>query len=270
MAADLAGLLDDLAAETAVLDGLLAGLDAARWPAPTPSPGWSIHDQVTHLAYFDEAAALAVTGPDRFRAEAGALMALGAGFPDEIARRYRALPPAAALDWFRGARAGYLATFRGLDPRRRLPWYGPDMSAASSVTARLMETWAHGQDVADALGVTRPPSARLRHVAHLGVSTFRFTFLLNARAVPDTPVRVELTGPGDGPWAWGPVDAANRVTGPALDFCLAVTQRRHLDDLALEIAGPVAAEWMSIAQAFAGPPGPGRCPGLAVPGRGMR
>ena len=88
--------------------------------------------------------------------------------------------------------------------------------------------------------------------------------------MPDDPGPRRADRAGDGPWAWGPADAANRVTGPALDFCLAVTQRRHLDDLALEIAGPVAAEWMSIAQAFAGPPGPGRCPGLAVPGRGMR
>jgi uncharacterized protein (TIGR03084 family) len=264
--ADLAGLLADLAAETEVVDGPLAGLDPARWPTPTPSPGWSIQDQVTHLAYFDETAAWAATDPDHFRAEAATLMRLGDTFPDEIARRYRAMPPADALGWFRRARAGYLVTFRGLDPRQRLPWYGPDMSAASSVTARLMETWAHGQDIADTLGVTRPPSARLRHVAHLGVSTFRFTFLLNARAVPVAPVRVELTGPDGDQWAWGPADADNRVTGPALDFCLAVTQRRHLDDLALDITGPVAADWMSIAQAFAGAPGQGRKPGMPVPG----
>lgn len=266
MPADLAGLLADLAAETAVLDGLIANLDDPSWRAPTPSPGWSIQDQVTHLAYFDETAARAATDPDGFRAEAAELMRRGDTFPDDIARRYATLPPAEALAWFRRAREGYLTTFRGLDPRYRLPWYGPDMSAASSATARLMETWAHGQDVADALGVTRPPSARLRHVAHLGVSTFHFTFRLNARAVPVTPVRVELTGPDGDQWAWGPADAANRVTGPALDFCLAVTQRRHLDDLALEVTGPVATEWMSIAQAFAGPPGPGRQPGLPVPG----
>ena len=169
MPADLAGLLADLAAETAVLDSLVARLDEARWRAPTPAPGWSIHDQVTHLAYFDETAAQAAADPDGFRAGAAELILLGDTFPDEIARRHAALPPAGALAWFRRARAGYLATFRGLDPRQRLPWYGPDMSAASSVTARLMETWAHGQDIADTLGVWRPPSARLRHVAHLGV-----------------------------------------------------------------------------------------------------
>ena len=109
-------------------------------------------------------------------------------------------------------------------------------------------------------------AARLRHVAHLGISTLPFTFRLNARAVPVAPVRVELTGPDEQRWTWGPAGAADRVTGPALDFCLAVTQRRHLDDLALTVTGPVATEWMSIAQAFAGPPGPGRQPGMAVPG----
>jgi uncharacterized protein (TIGR03084 family) len=264
--ADLAGLLADLAAETEVLDGLLSSQPDGAWRTPTPSPGWSIQDQVTHLAYFDEAAARAAANPDQFRAEAAELMLLGDTFPDEVARRYRDLVPADALAWFRRARAGYLATFRGLDPRQRLPWFGPDMSAASSATARLMETWTHGQDVADALGITRPPSARLRHVAHLGVSTLPFTFRLNARAVPVAPVRVELTGPDEERWAWGPAGAADRVTGAALDFCLAVTQRRHLDDLALTVTGPVATEWMSIAQAFAGPPGPGRQPGMAVPG----
>ena len=270
MAADLHGLLDDLAAETQVLDDLLAGLDEAGWQRPTPSPGWSIHDQVTHLAYFDETAALSATDPDRFRAGAAALTGLGAGFPDEIAQRYRGLGPAEALAWFRRARAGYLGTFRGLDARQRLPWYGPDMSAASSVTARLMETWAHGQDVADALGAVRAPTARLRHVAHLGVSTFRFTFALNGRSAPLDPVRVELTAPDDGLWAWGPEDAADQVAGPALDFCLVVTQRRHADDTALAVTGPVAAEWMRIAQAFAGAPGPGRKPGMAVPGGEIR
>lgn len=270
MPADLTGLLADLAAETGVVDGLVAHLDGARWRTPTPSPGWSIHDQITHLAYFDEAAARAATDPDAFRTEAAELMRRGDTFPDDIARRYATLPPADALAWFRSAREGYLVTFRRLDSRCRLPWYGPDMSAASSATARLMETWAHGQDIADALGVTRPPSARLRHVAHLGVSTFQFTFRLNARAVPVAPVRVELTAPDGNQWTWGPADAANRVTGPALDFCLAVTQRRHLDDLNLTVTGPVATEWMSIAQAFAGAPGHGRQPGLPLPPGSVR
>jgi len=132
------------------------------------------------------------------------------------------------------------------------------MSAASSLTARIMETWAHTQDIADALGVTREPTSRLRHVAHIGVGARAFSYAVHGKALPQAPVRVELTGPDGDLWAWGPADAADRVTGPALDFCLLVTQRRHRDDLALVIQGPAATEWMSIAQAFAGTAGTGR------------
>jgi uncharacterized protein (TIGR03084 family) len=262
----LPGLLDDLLAETDVLTAMLGPLDDAGFDRPTPAAGWAIRDQLSHLAWFDDAAALAATDPDRFRAEAATLPAgSGGSFPDQIAARYRQLPVAELLDWLRTARAGYVRALRRLDGRKRLPWYGPDMSAASSVTARLMETWAHGQDVADALDVQRPATARLRHVAHLGVATRGFSFMLHGRPVPSDPVRVELAGPEDETWTWGPAGARDSVTGTALDFCLAVTQRRHLDDTGLRVTGPVAAEWMSIAQAFAGAPGPGRTSGQFRP-----
>jgi uncharacterized protein (TIGR03084 family) len=148
--------------------------------------------------------------------------------------------------------------FAGLDGAKRVPWYGPPMSVTSSLTARLMETWAHGQDVADALGVELEPTSRLRHVAHIGVRTMGFS---STRTASLGAVRVELTAPdSDDVWTWGDAEAANRVTGPALDFCLVVTQRRHRDDTALETTGAVADEWLSIAQAYAGEPGPGRPP----------
>lgn len=251
-------LLADLAAETEVLDAILADLPAGGYERPTPAVGWAVRDQVSHLAYFDETATLAAEDPGRFRAEAAELMALGDAFPDVVAARHRQLSAPVLLDWFRGARKRLLDVFGTVDPKTRVPWYGPDMSIASSVTARLMETWAHGQDVADALGVRREPTHRLRHVAHLGVRTLGFTFRLHGREVPTDPVRVELTAPDGGVWAWGPEDARDAVRGTALDFCLAVTQRRHLDDLSLDVVGPVATEWMSIAQAYAGAPGPGR------------
>jgi len=132
------------------------------------------------------------------------------------------------------------------------------MSAASSVTARLMETWAHGQDVVDALGLTRRPTARLRHIAHLGVRTFGWSFVVRGLEAPGVPVRVELTGPDGEPWTWGPEDAADRVSGPAEDFCLLVVQRRHRSQTALTATGPVADRWLDVAQAFAGAPGAGR------------
>jgi uncharacterized protein (TIGR03084 family) len=142
----------------------------------------------------------------------------------------------------------------------RLPWIGTTMTPAAMATARLMETWAHGLDVAEALGVRNPPTARLRHVAFLGVRTLGHSFATHGRTPPTEPVRVELEAPDGDRWVYGPPDATNRLVGPALDFCLLVTQRRHRADLALVATGSVADEWLDVAQAFTGPPGPGRAP----------
>jgi uncharacterized protein (TIGR03084 family) len=260
MPADMAALGSDLAAETAVTRDLVAGLDEAGWRMPTPAAGWDIADQIGHLAYADEAAVRAAVRPEEFRAARAKAQAGGGTDADTTATRFGDRSGAQMVAWFDTARAELLATFAGLDPRARLPWFGPDMSAASALTARLMETWAHTQDIADALGVTREPTGRLRHIAHLGVSTRAFSYANRGKTPPPVPVRVELTAPDGTAWIWGPAEASNRVTGPALDFCLLVTQRRHRDDLALAIEGQAATDWMAIAQAFAGPPGPGRPP----------
>ena len=261
MAASLPDLLRDLSAETDVVLEMVSGLDSAGWDRATPAQGWAIRDQISHLAYFDECATMSVRHPARFRAEADKLVALGDDFPDQVAERYRKMPPAELLAWFCSVRTDLVHTFSDLNPRVRLPWYGPDMSAASSITARIMETWAHGQDIADALGLTRSPTARLRHVAHLGVSTFAFAHTLRGVAAPETAVRVELMAEDGALWTWGPEEAEDVVRGPALDFCLVVTQRRHVDDTSLKVSGAVAQEWIALAQAFAGAPGPGREPG---------
>jgi len=260
MPVDMQALTADLAAESAELFELLSVLAEPDWGRDTAAAGRRVRDQVTHLAYFDETATLSATDPDRFRAEAAALAAEGDDFPDRIAERHRDVPGVEAFGWLQRARRAYLDTFAALDPGMPLPWYGPPMSAASSVTARLMETWAHGQDVVDALGLVRRPTARLRHVAHLGVRTFGWSFRVRGLPSPEVPVRVELTGPDGDVWTWGPEDAAHRVTGPAEDFCLLVVQRRHRSQTTLSATGPVADRWLDIAQAFAGAPGPGRPP----------
>jgi uncharacterized protein (TIGR03084 family) len=256
----LTGLLDDLAAETEVVENLLAGLEASDWELPTSAVGWAIRDQVSHLAFFDQAAISAATDPDRFREDAAELLALGPTFPDIVAARYRGMPSEELAAWFQDARRELIEVFAGLDGKTRVPWFGPDMSVTSSATARLMETWAHGQDIGDTFRIRPVATARLRHIAHLGFRTLGFSLVLNGRTVPDGPVRVELEAPDGGSWTWGDETAQNSVTGPALDFCHIVTQRRHLADTALVVDGPVAAEWMSIAQAFAGAPGSGRAP----------
>jgi uncharacterized protein (TIGR03084 family) len=254
-------LAGDLAAETAVTRDLVIDLSEVGWRTPTPAPGWTIADQMGHLAYFDEMAVTSAVRPEEFAAELAAAQASSAIDPDALAARYRDRTGAQVLAWFDAARARLLGTFAGLDPGLRVPWFGPAMSAASSLTARFMETWAHTQDIADALGVTREPTDRLRHVAHIGVGARAFSYAAHGRSAPGAPVYVALTAPSGAIWTWGPADAADRVSGPALDFCLLVTQRRHRDDLDLAVDGPVARQWIAIAQAFAGPPGAGRHPG---------
>jgi len=260
MPADLAALLADLDAETAALREILEPLPDRDWQLATPAPGWSIGDQVAHLAYFDDVAVSAATRPEEFGAIRAGL-ADGVENPDTIAARYRHLSPAQLRDWFGRARAELLTTFAGLDPSARVPWFGPPMSVASSVTARLMETWAHGQDIADTIGTGREPTARLRHVAHIGVAALPYSYAAHGQPVPNVPVRVELTAPSGEVWTWGPHGARDCISGPALDFCLLVTRRRHPADTALVAVGPVADQWLSIAQSFAGPPGAGRLPG---------
>jgi len=260
MSTALPSLLADLQAETAVVEELLDRLTPEEWDRATPAAGWSVRDQVSHLAFFDEAAVAAATDPELFRRDAAVLLDLGPTFPDVIAERFRDMPVGELTAWFRNARTDLLGTFVGLDGKARVPWFGPEMSVLSSATARLMETWAHGQDLYDAFDLTRPPTDRLRHIAHLGVRTLGFSFSLNGRDVPDVPVRVVLDAPGGDTWSWGDEEATDVVRGSALDFCHVVTQRRHLYDTGLLVTGPVAREWLSIAQAFAGAPGTGREP----------
>ncbi len=253
-------ILVDLAAETATLDRLLDSLSDVDWSRATPAVGWSIHDQISHLAYFDQVAVLAATDTEGFRVAADRLLGYGTDFPDVVAEQHRTMAVEDLRTWFRDGRRRLIEVFSGLDGSRRIPWFGPDMSITSSATARLMETWAHGQDVFDAFQVERPATQRLRHIAHLGVRTFGFSFDLRRLARPDVPVRVCLTSPAGELWEWGPQDADDVVTGSALDFCLVVTQRRHVNDTGLQVVGQAAQEWMRIAQAFAGSPGPGRAP----------
>jgi uncharacterized protein (TIGR03084 family) len=264
MPADLGALTADLVAETAGLDEILGALLPAQWQLRTPAPGWTIADQVSHLAYFDEATLLSIRDPDLFRRDAEALTGRGGDFPDQVAAEYRHLGAADLLRWFRAARQALLDGYARTDPAARLPWYGLDMGLASSVTARLMETWAHGQDIADTLGIQRPATSRLRHVAHLGVRSLAYSYAVNGLPQPDVPIRVELAAPDGGQWTWGPEDAADRVTGTALDFCLVVTQRRHRTDTGLVITGQTAGQWIAIAQAFAGGAGRGRPPRSAA------
>lgn len=254
------GVVADLEAESAQLDTLVAGLDDAGWATPTPAPGWTIAHQIAHLAWTDEVAAIAATDPDRFGALLSEAASSVATYVDDAAEAGAAAPADEILAGWRAARDRLADALREVPAGVKIPWFGPPMSAASMATARLMETWAHGLDVADALGVPVVPTDRIRSVAHIGVRTRDFAYIVNGRTPPAEPFHYALTAPSGEIWTWGPDDASNSVRGPALDFCFLVTQRRALADLALELTGPDAVEWSGIAQCFAGPPGPGRQP----------
>lgn len=258
--ADLAALLDDFAAECADLEKLVAPLAPEQWQTPTPAPGWDIATQIAHLTWTDEVSVLAATDNAAFTellTEAAAKMFT---FVDEAAEELAKTPPADLLPRWRAGREQLIAALAAVPPGTKLPWFGPPMSAASMISARIMETWAHGQDVADALGVTRTPTDRLRTVAHISVRARNYAYTVHGESGPAEEFRVELTAPDGALWTWGPEDANQKVSGPALDFCLVATQRRHREDTALTTDGPDADHWLTIAQAFAGPPGPGREP----------
>jgi uncharacterized protein (TIGR03084 family) len=254
-----AELCADLVAEHVALDAVVANLDEAGWRRPTPAEGWDVADSISHLCYFDEAATQAIEDPDAFEAAKQELIeAMAAGEPIDLALG-RSVSGADLLERWRNSRSRYVPvalTAIEARPQARVPWYGPPMSIASFTTARIMETWAHGQDIRDALGVPPEVSPRLRHIIHIGVAARPFAFASHGLTDPGEPVRVEAEAPGGTtePWTWGPAEAADRVNGTAVDLALVLTQRRHISRTGVQVQGPTAEAWMAIAQAFAGAP----------------
>ncbi len=253
-------ILVDLAVEGDVLDAMVADLDEAGWRTPTPAEGWDVATSVAHLAWTDEVAVAAATDKETW--DRYVLMAIEdpEGFVDAEALRLGRLPAGELLTRWRAGRQRLAQVLSDHPPGEKMPWFGPPMGAPSMASARFMETWAHGLDVAEALGVVTEPHDRVRHVVHIGVRTRGFAFVNGGLEVPQAAVHVSLTAPGGEQWEYGDAAAGQHVTGPAWDFALLVTQRRHRDDLALEAVGADADRWLDVAQAFAGPSGSGRAP----------
>lgn len=253
-------LCEDLAAEGQALDDIVANLGDDEWHAVTPFYEWTVKDEIAHIAYFDWLAKISITDPKACDAEISRLKRDVGNLFQETLTPGRGKTNAALLQWWREERKALNEVYLSCDPKQRLPWWIP-MSAQSSATARLMETWAHGQDIVDALQVKRRPTDRLQHIAHLGVSTFGWSFRVRGLDPPVEPVRCELLSPSNDLWTWGPEGAADKIRGTAEDFCLVVSQRRHFKDTHLEVTGETTEKWMTVAQVFAGPPAQGPPPG---------
>jgi len=260
MSSVLEAVLADLTAEGDRIDALVADLDEAGWRTNTPAEGWDIATTIVHLAWTDECSIAAGTDKEAWDATVMKAIANPEGFVDEEAFAGAKASGQEILARWRVSRPRLVEMLRNYPEGEKLPWYGPPMSPTSMATARFMETWAHGLDVAEALGVRSEPTDRVRHVAHLGVRTRNFAFGVHGIAAPVEEFRIELKAPSGELWTWGPEGATQRVTGSAYDFCLLVTQRGHRADLDLDAEGADADAWLDIAQAFAGPPGTGREP----------
>jgi uncharacterized protein (TIGR03084 family) len=254
----LTDVLADLRAEGDRLEALVAPLDEAGWRTPTPAEGWDVAAQVAHLAWTDEVALAAATDKARWDEVVLEAIADPTGYVDREALLL-AQDPDLATRW-RTARRELAAALAAYPSGEKMPWFGPPMSATSMATARLMETWAHGLDVHEALGVPAEDTDRLRHIAHLAVRTRDFAFGVHGLEPPAEPFRVDLVAPSGEVWSFGPDDAAQTVTGSAGDLCRLATQRVHRADTDLVATSPDADRWLDIAQCFAGSPGEGRAP----------
>lgn len=246
--------LERLRTEGQILEDLVGDLLSHDWAQPTPAAGWTVAHQIAHLTWTDVAALAALQGEEAFEPYKQRSQANRLGFVDEVASRGAKQDPADLFAQWRASNSQLAAALEQADRDVRYPWFGPGMKARSMITARIMETWAHGQDVANALGAAWPATEALKDIAHLGIATRQFTYQNNDLEAPPSEMYVELTGPNDQTWTWGNSDAMNTVKGSAWDFALLVTQRAELADLNLEITGDDAKTWASIAQAFAGPP----------------
>ena len=254
MASEWEMLVDDLEAESRVVQSAIDGVDDEAWERPSAAEGWTLRDCVVHLAETDDSATAGVLG-ETLQRDGRREGVLTAGM-----LRGRTLTPDEIRAWYRASNARLVAALRSLKGDERLTWVGRPMSARSYTTARLMEHWSHGLDILEAAGVPAADTDRLRHIALLGHLTRDFAYRTHGLDPPSTPLYVELAAPSGATWRFGPPDAPDRIYGSAGDFCRVVTQRIHTDDTSLRCEGPLAGEFLSIAQAFAGPPGSGRPP----------
>ena len=243
-AAATATVINDLELQHRAIERLVTG---AELDAGTLAAGWTVRDTIEHLLISDRLAFMAVADPAVFASDrarrASSWTADAAAFDSEDLSRAFSLGHESLIGGLRKA-----------DPDQRVGWMGPSMSLRSFATARIMENWAHGEDIAQAVGGVYPTTGGLHHICHLGVLTRTFSFTVRGEPAPEDPVRVELDLPEGTTWQAGDPAAENRVSGPGRDFCLVVTQRRHVEDTSLTLHGDAAVAWMHCAQVFAGAP----------------
>jgi uncharacterized protein (TIGR03084 family) len=257
--------VDDLRAEGRELDALLARLTDADWARETAFKRWTVWDVVAHLHLSDHMGMTSLAGEAQFRTLMRDMRDAGVPMTAYARRWLGDLPGAALRDRWRALLVALCDGLEASDPERRLAWAGPGMKPRMFATARQMETWAHGSEIHDLLGIERRETDRIRNIATIGVRTFGWTFA-NRKIDPPAPAPfVRLTAPSGAVWEWNEPQADNCVEGRAVEFCQVVTQTRNVADTQLRVLGEPARRWMAIAQCFAGPPEDPPAPGARVP-----
>jgi uncharacterized protein (TIGR03084 family) len=250
-----------LTAEAEEFDSLFAGLTDEQWALPTPAPGWTITHQVGHLAFIFRIAGLAAADPAAFTAMTASLTGGMDAAVNSALADYVNDPPEALLTRWRAERDAGIKALAAVPADQLVPWLVNPLPPAVLACAGMMELFGHGQDIADALGVTRERTDSIRYLVGFAVRVWDFGYQARGLATPDVEFRFELTAPSGALWTFGPEDSAQRITGSAADLCLLVTRRRHRDDLDLLAEGTEADRWLDLAQAYRGPAGAGREPG---------
>jgi len=245
---------EDFRAESEALHALLAPLAEADYARTTAFKNWRINDVLTHLHFWNQMAGFQLTDEAELLARMKAAMGEAGGMRRFEARHCGDLTGQALLAAWRETVHATADLFAAADPKQRLKWAGPDMSARSSVTARLMETWAHAQAIYDEIGVVREEADRIGSIVVLGVNTYGWTFRNRGERPPEPMPHLRLTAPSGAIWTHGEPSDSERIEGPAVAFCQVVTQTRNIADVDLSVTGPNATAWMSQAQCFAGPP----------------
>jgi enediyne biosynthesis protein E11 len=251
----------DLVAEGEALDRIVAGLDPEQWSLQTPAPGWTIAHQVAHMASVARLAQAAVSAPSAFKEQAARATGDFDAAVQAMLQPYLAYPPHTLLDRWRADRRAVNEALAAVPPGEIVPWLVRPLPAGVLASAGIMELFAHGQDIADTVGARREHTDRIWHLTAFAVRTWDFGYLARGLKAPEQEFRFELTSPSGELWEFGPADSTQRVSGPAVDFCLLTTRRRHRADLALVAEGAEADYWMNIAQCYRGSPGEGRSPG---------
>ena len=241
--------------ESAALYALLAPLSAADFTIPTQFKNWTLNDILEHLHMWNWAAHESLVNEEGFVAFLEDIQSHIDGGLKAYERKWIGdLSGRALLDKWYAFFTQMTPQWEAADPKQRLKWAGPDMSVRSSMTARLMETWAHGQAAYDALGVERQNTDRIQNIVVLGINTYGWTYAVRRETLPIPQPFVSLTAPSGAIWEYGTPSDDERIEGMAEAFCQVVTQVRNVADVSLKLVGANAHDWMSKAQCFAGPP----------------